>query len=798
MLNCKPSICSRSKCALLAGLLATLTGPFIPVHADASASEKLPDIIVTAQKTSQSIEQAPVSVSALSGKFVNSTNSTSFADLQNYTGNVNIQISPDSAQIGIRGFDTPNSNPGFDPSVGTVIDGVFYGRPQFLSAFFYDIGSFEVLRGPQGTLFGKNTTAGLLDLETAEPKSNFLLRSELFMTSYGQRSYRPVLQFPVGQDLSVRVSANLDHGNRGVLYNTFLNRPEVNPTQNSLRVRARYTPTESLLIDVEGFVSTSHQNENLFQLSRVTPAMKALVLSYDKNADFSANNHLTSADIPARDDNDIRGLAATVQYDFSQPWEKNQLTLKSITGLAQARNSAKDLDADFSPVPFIRDSLLRPSPYRQFSEELRISGKKPSFFGLGHRFNYVAGLYYSHSTLNASNLFSVENLGGAAAYIAAADLGSPNPLLPGGLIGGLGGQLGQPLGAILNLIPGLGPGSQSATTLLDQKADDYAFYGQFEEYFLPHWAVIVGIRLGLEYKTGSAFSKAQGALVPLISNQRDFSQDLSRLERSFSPKLGVQWSPDKRSSVYFTWTRGFKSGGFNAMPLNDTNLQYGPERASSFELGGKILTRLWGTPLRTSVDVFWTTFKNLQVSTLQNANFIILNAAAARSRGFDFDLNWLPLPRASLYLSAGFADATYTRYPNAPTAADASSSTQDLAGRPLAYAPRWTLAFIPGYTVPLPLTLKAHFYLDVLFQDSHYLNIDDDAREQQPATTIFNARMMLNGGSHLWSLSLAAHNLTDKVILDQVVDQPLAPGNFAAVRSDYGRFYSADIAFNFD
>ena len=122
-----------------------------------------------------------------------------------------------------------------------------------------------------------------------------------------------------------------------------------------------------------------------------------------------------------------------------------------------------------------------------------------TFSGLGHCFSYVAGLYYSHSTLSAANL------------------GGSNALLPGRLIGGLGRLLDKPLGTILSLIPGWGPGSQSTTMHLNQTADDYSFYGQFEEFFLPHWAVIGSVRIGLEHKTGSASRMAQGALVSLIS-----------------------------------------------------------------------------------------------------------------------------------------------------------------------------------------------------------------------------------------------------------------------------------------
>src|ERR1051326_3945417 len=127
----------------------------------------------------------------MKGAMIRDTGTSGFADMQDYTANVTIRLSGGAGQYSIRGFGTPDTNTAFDPSVGTVVDGVYYGRSNFLAAFFHDMDRFEVLRGPQGTLFGKNNTAGVFNLVTEAPVPKWLTRWELLATDAGERSFRP-------------------------------------------------------------------------------------------------------------------------------------------------------------------------------------------------------------------------------------------------------------------------------------------------------------------------------------------------------------------------------------------------------------------------------------------------------------------------------------------------------------------------------------------------------------------------------------------------------------------------------
>lgn len=249
--------------------------------------------------------------------------------------------------------------------------------------------------------------------------------------------------------------------------------------------------------------------------------------------------------------------------------------------------------------------------------------------------------------------------------------------------------------------------------------------------------------------------------------------------------------------TFFTWARGTKSGGFNAIPLTPDNLAFEEEKADSFELGSKVA--LLGGSLRLQSTAFWTDFSNLQVSTFRDNRFFILNAAEARSRGLELDLHWMPpLPGTSLFASLGYSDAQFEAYPNAPAPADAGSATQDLSGRRLPRAPRITAAIKPRFVTPLEGgSLNLILGGDVQYRGKRFLDVDLDPRSLQPATTVVNLRATLSDFVHGWSLTIAGQNLTDEVTLSQILDQPLAPGNFIGVRSDRGRFLTASLQLDF-
>lgn len=810
---------------MIACSLATLAST--AAHAD--DARVLPTVIVTGQKMAQTLEQVPASVSSIDGDFMREIGVKNIDTMQNYSANISINVTSSAGQANIRGLGTNNSNQASDPSVGTVIDGVFYGRTSFAAAFIDDIDRFEVLRGPQGTLFGKNSTAGLINIVTRAPEDEPSARVEVNTSGTDSRTYRPMFNLPLMEGVAVRFSGNYSVSD-GVLYNTFLKRDERDPHLYTSRLRISVEPVEGWRGDIEGFTSTQFENFNIFKIVSASAAMQQLIKDRDPDFVLDKNSKNNSSNIPSKEAGVISGANLTISHDMSGTFDIHNLQLTSITAYGEQFTKARDLDADFTPVAFIRDSLIQPSPYRQFSQEVRFSGNHPTLLGWGEGFSFVTGLYYFDSSLKTSDKFEIQDLSEAAAYEGAANGDSiPAPLRD--VIYRASPLLGDTLAAAQAL--GIHTG-QAAMVRLNQTDKAYAVFGQFEHMFLPEWSLIGGARYGFEKKNGLASSESNGlpvisqlpqplqdallqnaastavisqitgkpascgvSIISLIADQCNHVTPITINESDFSPKLGVKWTPNKVTSAYATFSRGFKSGGFNALPLSPDNLAFKAERATSYEIGAK--TRLMNGSMNVSASAFSTDFDNLQISSFQNNSFVILNAAAARSRGFEVDTRWLPpIQGLSLNGSMGFADARYKSYPNAPAPAGSSQSTQDLTGKRLAFAPRWTASLVPSYSQNIDqLGLVSTVAVDLLYRGDRYLDVDDDDRKLQPANTIINARMILGRPDDSWSVNVAAQNITNQLIYDQIVGQPLAPGNFAGTRTDRGRFYTASLTMNF-
>ncbi|MEQ1437801.1 TonB-dependent receptor [Fontimonas sp. SYSU GA230001] len=779
---------------IVAGLLP------LPLRAETMASAvSLPDVVVTAQKTEQAIEQVAGSVSALDGELAEQSGAIGFKDLQSYVGNVVIALDPIGGEFYVRGFGTLSTNTAFEPSVATMIDGVYYGRSVFLSAFFFDIERMEVLRGPQGALFGKNSTAGVFNLETADPEPDSSAGAELFRGD-DRYAVRPTLNLALGEGWSLRLAGAYSAAD-GELYNTALARRELNTREKSARLRLRYAPSADWSAELGAFNSAQGMNYNLFQLVEVSDAMLAVIRSYDPDVE-AGRDFRNSANVPARGEAQLDGLNLTIRADLAALAGIDALELTAISAWAEHRQLARDLDADFSGAPVIRDSLIGSSPYMQRSQEIRVAGHHGSLLGWGDGVDFVGGIHVFESRLRANDLFELEDLGAAFAYFSAVYAAQlERQGVPGGPVGGIAGTLGRPLGEILALLdPALGNlpgGRQNAFVSLDQNGHSYGLFGQIEQHATPHWSLIGGLHLGREYKEGDFSSESDSLVIRAVADQNNHHSHRERNENEVSPKLGVKWSPARTSSVYASWSRGYKSGGFNALPLNDSNLEFDAERASSWELGAK--TRLLDGSMRLSAALFSTDFERLQLSTFRGASFQILNAGAARSQGAELDVNWLTaLPGLALYASLGYADARYTHYPDAPAPADAESESQDLSGRRLAYAPRTTAALVPSYTLPIAGgRATAAFAIDWLYRSDRYLDIDLDPRTYQPATNEINARLTVGAPSRRWLLNVAARNLTQITIFEQILDQPLAPGNFAGIRSDRGRALTSTLLARF-
>ena len=795
-----------------AALLAALASTAVPALAQ-EAPRELEQVTVTATKVVQTLEKAPASITSIGADFARERAVSGFQELSDYVPNVTMNLSGSAGQFVVRGLGTPDTNLGFDPSVGTVIDGVYYGRANFLSAFFNDLDRYEVLRGPQGTLFGKNSTAGLFNVVTNKPSStDWKLDGELLARGYGDIQLRPALNIPLGHDLGLRLSGNFSNGDRNTLYNSFLQRPEENESTDSVRARLRYSGDAGVVADFSAVYSRLGQNNSNFQLIDISQEMEDTIRDFDPNYDDDFDNRKNSTNFPSREEATIQSYALTVEVPLPGFGAIQNFRMTSISAYAESKATRRDIDADFTPIPFITDRLVEPSIYRQTSQEVRFTGSGKDLFGYGHGISFIAGIYLLQATYSASDLFSLESLGGALAYCTAAPAGTSNCVdgIPGG-IGGIGSTLSIPLIQLLPLLDATGINDQNVRAKLAQREQTYAGFGQFEYNFLPKWALIGGLRYGSQEKNGLLSAQATRtcppgigpgdpgyescpSIIEQIAASEDHVTPVSRSENDYSPKGGLRFSPSKQVTHYFTWSRGYKSGGFNGLPLRTTENEYGPERASSYEFGTKL--RLYKGRMRLGGSAFFTDFQDLQLSTFRDNRFIVCNSGTAVSRGAEMDLQWLPeaLPFLFFRGSVGYADARYKDYTKGNCG---QTGTPDLSGRQLPYAPRWTGAISPNFFFPVGNGLVGSLGLDWVYRSTRYLDVDLGEDKKQAPTDVFNAFLVITDASKRWAINFGVRNLTDVRYYDQKLSQPLAPGNIAASGISEPRLFTQSISFQF-
>jgi iron complex outermembrane receptor protein len=767
---------------------------------------ELDEVIVTSQKTKQTLREVPASVSTLSGEQLRDSKILTAGDVNGYVPNAQLRVSPFAGELRIRGYGTSISNVGFEPSVGLVIDDVYYGRTSFLSALMYDVDRLEVIRGPQGALFGKNTVAGVVNITTIDADN--IVAGDL--TVYGRddgeiRDARGGVSVPLGDSVFSRLSGAVQSF-EGLFYNTTLDRREAD--LNSFAGRAKLRITDlfgegQLRIAVSS--ASQKANGNLFQLAKASDATLALFRQYDPKTETNPYNSTLSSNVPSRVNVATDTASAAFDYPFGEIWGLDSLNLSSVSAYAYNEVKERTIDFDFSPLPVVRLDLARPTPYDQYSQELRLSGVSPSLFGLFGRTEFVGGLYYLKATLVSNDLVQVEDLGAAAAFVIAAR--------GGGQISGADGlplndvlaeQLGNLLGAITSsplddvLLSGQ-TNRERAELLLDQDQEAVSAYGQITTYLTEHFAGILGWRFGHETKKAHLSSQApQGAIfIPAILGQSNFDTQLHRAENESSPKVGVKYDFSKKASTYLVWAKGYKGGGYNALPFNDENLDYGPETADTYEAGLK--TRLFDNTLDANLAVYLTNFNDLQVSVFDGTTANIQNAAQARSQGFEADFRWLsPFPGTMLRGTLGYSDAHYRSYTDGPAPAGSGEDSVDLSGRTLASAPKWSASLIPQLSLPgFGPSWGFQFQVEALYTSQRYLDVDLDPNTLQKATLQYNARVSVGARDGVWSVSVFGSNLSNEHVLAQVTDEPVAPGNFGAVRQDRGREFFGALKLNF-
>ncbi|MGQ0277633.1 TonB-dependent receptor [Sphingopyxis sp. Q841] len=728
----------------LAMLLAAsaLAGPAAAFAQEAPAESQggLDDIIVTAQKRAEGLSDVPISISAVSGKQVESYGQTNLEQISSSVPNLKITQTAIANRIAIRGI-ASGDNKGFEQSVAMFVDGVYYGRDQLSRLPLVDMERVEVLRGPQPTLFGKNAIAGAVNITTRSPTDEFEgTVSGLYEFNHKELQLTGVLSGPLSDGIEARV-VGYHRSMDGYFYNQKLKRNEPNVDEYYVRGKVEFDKGGPLAAELKleyADFAMKGQPRDVF----------GAVGNY--NAVFQGPFFVSTVPDYVREDNGYESRNKVFGATLNADLEIGEHTLTSVTSLLDYK-TREIVDVDFSGISFLDGTNLR-EDYRQFSQELRLTSPG------GEAFNYIGGVYYQHAKLDVQ------------------DFTLFNPTFLG---------LGAPFNAL---------GDTRNDRDYSQTSDLISAFAQGELSLTDQLRVTAGARFNHEKKSGrrslaivqGPLSTAPAAVVAAVFralNIEAHSIAGKLSEDSFNPMVNVQFDATDDLMLYASYARGTKAGGFdirsNSLPTSTTvakpgAFEFQDESADNFEAGLKYK----GRDVAFNLSFYRTKYKDLQVNIFDGTlNFNVRNAAAARTQGIEADFRaalaaGLTISGAIAYLDFKFTNFTdgqcyYLQTPG-------PGGFCDYSGKRNALSPKWSGNLNVDYWTPVGSDLKLSFNVNADFSSSYIAAANLDPRTYQGSYAKLGARIGLGQIDNRWEVALIGRNLTDQRILQTGSAMPLA------------------------
>jgi outer membrane receptor protein involved in Fe transport len=817
----------RSAIAIaVAGGLATM-----PLQA-----QILEEVIVTATKRATGMQDVPIALSVMSGERIIEQGIRSLEDLAVFMPNVHIAEGSSSDSLFIRGIGS-GVNFGFEQSVGTFIDGVYFGRSQASKSTFLDIERVEVLKGSQSTLFGKNTIAGAINITTAKPTDEFEGSIELTAEpEFGGQTATLTLSGPITDNFGARLVLQ-DDSSDGWMDNGFTGEDEVEKDTQVGRIVLAWQPTDDLDITFKqemGRSDTTGTNATLSVLTDGTgidPTLNSLAIygnidpNIAQNSGFGTNKNEATfgAGTPRRGEQFLDS-----EWDISTltvEWALGEHTLTSITGYVDY-TFENNRDSDFGPIAGL--SREREEQHKQFTQELILTSPQSDSF------EYLAGLYYQDEELDHTRFtdVSLSNLYNSGTVLLPpvtgtgfADATGHNTFNQDSETLSVFFQGTFHLNDSLRVIAGIRYSedekeftkSADSTSLFESPTAGLDLLANG-----PTNDVLAGIydtdpaNGGLGLSTPHQFGNGVGVVCKastLVSTACvESALNTNRKEDHITGDLTIQWDMSDDTMLYAKYGNGYKAGGFDEDNTRGNLLtqEYDDETSESIELGAKL--DLWEGRGRLNIAVFHSEYEDVQVSTFDgNSGFVVGNAAESEVDGVEFDGMFAVSDEITVFGGLAFLDAKYKSYEDgactagqtvAWAAAGNSRSTciQDQSGEPLQFAADVSANLGITYATEITDSVELRLGADVLYTDDFDTAGDGDEVLAQEAYTKVNARISLADVGGTWSIALLGKNLTDKTTSAWGNDIPL--GSFGFDDSyfqiiDAPRSYEVQATYNF-
>lgn len=683
-------------------------------------------IVVTAQRRDESAQDVPISLTAISSEGLEKANIDSIEDLPRVAPSLNVQRAPQAAntRISIRGIGSAG-NAAIEPSVGAYVDGFYIPRPGPLLAGLNDLAGAEVLRGPQGTLFGRNAAIGALNFRTTLPKDYFEGSAGLDIGSFGKIRATGIINAPVSETISTRIAVLVDNSDG---YGLNLENGEDLGSNKTVSVRG--TAKIDLSPDVEWIIRGDYQRMTGDGVTPVTLLSQTLTPTARANfmARLDGMTPLLDADYDRRlrqsPGNDLVSDQWGVSSELS--WYLGGPTLRLLSSYRDWNSVQQDRDFTLTPADLVGRETGFVS--QSVSQELQLASSDEG------RLTYVAGLYYFHEQ-----------------YEIDADY-----------------NLGQNYCDLLiaNSFPGLvqacvaGPQALAAQTRFDQNTDSLAAYGQATYDLTDNWDATLGLRYSHDWKEGSHLAERFNPSAFFIAQD---AADLEFDDGKITYRLNTTYRPAPDVMLFATLSTGYKSGGFDsgAGTVLGVNRVFDPETVQNYELGAK--TQWLDRRLTLNATLFRTDIDDFQLRSYDGTAFRVQNAGSIRQQGVEFEIQARPVTDLVMSLSGTRLYSEYTSFENAPNL-PALGGTQDLTGQRVPYSPKWQGSGDIDYRTPLfsgfdlGLNGRVAFTSDIDVGGA----ADNNTQGIQPGYALLGARVTLFGPDDRYQIAFSGDNLTDK------------------------------------
>ncbi len=668
------------------------------------------EVIVTARKREESLQKVPISITAFERRAIERLGASRFRDLEHVIPNLTINGPPSNAApvISIRGVSSEASNIGFESSLSVYVDGVYQGRPVAFNQDLDNISSLQVLRGPQGTFFGRNATAGAIVITNPTPGENFEMYAGLEYSSFNTIRANGSVSGKLGKTLYGRVAA-FGVKSDGYMLNTFNDDKINNEDAFGVNFNLRSTPTDRIELTLRGDVMTE-QREFVFAEQTIANVTAPVI----------PGRFTTSLDGALDEDRDVGGLSLTADIDL-----KSDYTITSITAWRFADSFNKG-DVDGGTVRALNQTFE--DNQKQFSQELRIAS--PSIGA----FNFVAGAYYFYESVDSDRVFDVDQ--------------------------NLLDMLGVPPLPFLQIPPPATKVFLQGVGVVD--TENFALFAHGNYQFTDRFSVNFGGRMSWEKKQ-MEFTQVAPLPLPFIFGQINFSDSDELKESDFSPTIGAAFDADENLRFYGQITSGFKGGGWNlGIQTVGNNLgtaesiSFKPEKITNYEIGmrskwldNRVLFNLTGC---------YMDYEDLQVSQFDPTAGIsrFTNAGLATMKGAELEFVALASSYVTIGGGLGYLDASFDEFK------DAAGPGIDFDGNRLANAPRWTGNLSVDFDYPVgnrgTLVVRGVYK----YRSKTYFDSRNDVIRSQDAYGLFDARIGFVAPDGAWEIFVFGMNLTDK------------------------------------